>query len=183
MPGLSGFHATVGSGADSAYPAECFRQLLSFPGLKALELRFSDSQELSTADVMQLGCLTRLTRLHLSNVSLPAASDSSPLLLLKQLSELSLVHHSKVSALMVGDGHLSVLGRLSSLTDLVLQGRMCSASDEGLLVLARLTNLTSLAISWVPWQSQITQVSVCSCRLTHKGGLPHAHSDSHGPHA
>ena len=64
----------------------------------------------------------------------------------------------QVSALLVGDGHLSVLGRITGLTDLVLQGRMCSASDTGLLALSGLTKLNSLAISWVPWQSQITQV-------------------------
>lgn len=65
---------------------------------------------------------------------------------------------AQVSALLVGDSHLSVLGRMSALTDLVLQGRMCSASDSGLLALSGLTHLHSLAISWVPWQSQITQV-------------------------
>lgn len=63
-----------------------------------------------------------------------------------------------MSALLVGDPHLSVLGRMTGLTDLVLQGRMCSASDSGLLALSGLTSLHSLAISWVPWQSQITQV-------------------------
>jgi hypothetical protein len=55
---------------------------------------------------------------------------------------------------------------MSGLTDLVLQGRMCSASDSGLLALSGLTNLHSLAISWVPWQSQITQVGhLLGCRL------------------
>lgn len=66
----------------------------------------------------------------------------------------------QVSALLVGDSHLSVLGRMSGLADLVLQGRTCSASDSGLLALSGLTHLNSLAISWVPWQSQITQVSI-----------------------
>jgi hypothetical protein len=92
------------------------------------------------------------------NISLAAGTDSRPLLQLKQLQELSLIHHSKVSALLVGDSHLHVLGGVTGLTDLVLQGRMCSASDNGLLALAGLSRLQSLAISWVPWQSQITQV-------------------------
>jgi hypothetical protein len=96
MPNLAGCHLTVGSGAAAAYPAECFRQLLSFPALKALDLRFSDSLDLTSDDITHLACLTALTRLHLFNISLAAATDSSPLLLLKDLSELSLVHHSKV---------------------------------------------------------------------------------------
>jgi len=158
MPSLAGVHLTVGSGAASAYPAECFRQLLSFPVLKSLDVKFHDSREITSDDMTQLACLTALTRLHLHNISLAAATDSTPLLQLQGLQELSLVHHSKVSALLVGDNHLTVLGRMTALTDLVLQGRMCSASDSGLLALAELTRLHSLAISWVPWQSQITQV-------------------------
>jgi hypothetical protein len=62
---------------------------------------------------------------------------------------------------------------MSALTDLVLQGRMCSASDSGLLALSGLTRLHSLAISWVPWQSQITQVRrsfVCMCVFVSLGG-------------
>lgn len=51
-----------------------------------------------------------------------------------------------------------VLGRMPGLTALILQGRMCSANDDGLLCLTGLSNLASLAISWVPWQSQISQV-------------------------
>ena len=160
MPSLAGCHLLVGSGTASAYPAECCRQLLSFPALKSLELCFNDSLVLTSDDITHLACLTALTRLHLYNISLPAATDSSPLLQLQGLQELALVHHSKVSALLVGDSHLSVLGALTGLTDLVLQGRMCSASDSGLLALSGCTRLNSLAISWVPWQSQITQVGV-----------------------
>jgi hypothetical protein len=97
MPNLAGCQLSVGSGAAAAYPAECFRQLLSFPTLKSLDLRFSDSLDLTSDDITHLACLTALTRLHLFNISLAAATDSSPLLLLKDLAELSLVHHSKVS--------------------------------------------------------------------------------------
>lgn len=98
MPNLAGCHLSVGSGAAAAYPAEVFRQLLSFPALKSLDLRFSDSLDLTSDDITHLACCTALTRLHLFNISLAAATDSSPLLLLKDLAELSLVHHSKVCA-------------------------------------------------------------------------------------
>jgi Leucine-rich repeat (LRR) protein len=158
MPGLSGVHASVAAGSDPAYTSACLQDLQAFQNLRQLELSFADSQELSAADIMQLASLKGLTTLRLSNVSLSAAADSSPLTALQGLQELSLIHHSKVSALMVGDSHLQVLGKLAGLQSLVLQGRMCSATDEGLLALSGLGSLSSLSISWVPWQSQITQV-------------------------
>jgi hypothetical protein len=158
MPGLSGVHASVAAGSDPAYTSACLQDLQTFQNLRQLELSFADSQELSAADITQLASLKGLTTLRLSNVSLSAAADSSPLTALHGLQELSLIHHSKVSALMVGDSHLQVLGKLAGLQSLVLQGRMCSATDEGLLALCGLGSLSSLSISWVPWQSQITQV-------------------------
>ncbi|KAF6253885.1 hypothetical protein COO60DRAFT_1628088 [Scenedesmus sp. NREL 46B-D3] len=157
LPGLSGVNAGVTAGSDSAYTSACLQDLLAFQNLRQLELSFADSQELGAADIAQLASLTGLSALRLCNVSLSAAADSSPLTALQGLQDLSLVHHSKVSALMVGDGHLQVLGRLAGLQSLVLQGRMCSATDEGLLALTGLVSLSSLSISWVPWQSQITQ--------------------------
>jgi hypothetical protein len=159
MPGLSGLQANVAAGSDTAYTAACLQDIQAFQNLRQLELAFADSQELSSADISQLATLKALTALRLSNVSLGAAADSSQLTVLQGLQELSLIHHSKVSALMVGDSHLQVLGKLAGLRSLVLQGRMCSATDEGLLALSNLGGLSSLSISWVPWQSQITQVS------------------------
>uniref|UniRef100_A0A383WIA2 F-box domain-containing protein n=1 Tax=Tetradesmus obliquus TaxID=3088 RepID=A0A383WIA2_TETOB len=157
MPGLSGLQANVAAGSDTAYTSTCLQDILAFQNLRQLELAFADSQELATPDISQLASLRGLTALRLSNVSLSAAADSGPLSALQNLQELSLVHHSKVSALMVGDSHLQVLGKLAGLKSLVLQGRMCSATDEGLLALSGLAGLSSLSISWVPWQSQITQ--------------------------
>lgn len=162
MPGLSGLQANVAAGSDTAYTSTCLQDILAFQNLRQLELAFADSQELATPDISQLASLRGLTALRLSNVSLGAAADSGPLSALQNLQELSLVHHSKVSALMVGDSHLQVLGKLAGLKSLVLQGRMCSATDEGLLALSGLAGLSSLSISWVPWQSQITQVSAAA---------------------
>lgn len=70
-------------------------------------------------------------------------------------------HHNGWEPCLLPFLSLQVLGSLKSLTQLVLQGRMCSATDDGLLSLTGLTNLASLAISWVPWQSQISQVWGC----------------------
>eukprot|EP00882_Tetradesmus_deserticola_P016890 GHRQ01018069.1.p2 GENE.GHRQ01018069.1~~GHRQ01018069.1.p2 ORF type:complete len:182 (+),score=65.03 GHRQ01018069.1:228-773(+) len=158
LPGLAGLNASVAAGADAAYTSACLQGLQAFHSLQQLELSFADSQTLSAADVVQLASLRGLSALRLCNVSLGAAADCSPLTSLQGLQDLSLVHHSKVSALMVGDSHLQVLGRLAGLRSLVLQGRMCSATDQGLLALSGLSSLSSLSLSWVPWQSQITQV-------------------------
>lgn len=108
MPGTSGFQAAVAAGSEAAYTAQCLQGFQSFQNLRQLDMSFADSQELSTADIAQLAGLKGLTCLRLNNVSLPAGVDCSPLTALHALEELSLIHHSKVSALMVGDSHLQV---------------------------------------------------------------------------
>jgi Leucine-rich repeat (LRR) protein len=154
---MSGCLATIAAGSDTTYPADLFAELHACHNLKQLEVKFSDSMELSSSDIQQLAALTHLSSLALSNVSLPASTDMSSITQLMCLQQLSLVHHSKVAALVVGDSHLAVLGQLTGLTELELQGRMCSATDQGLMALGSLVGLRNLSISWVPWQSQITQ--------------------------
>lgn len=177
---MAGCVASVAGAVETPYAADVFTQLAAFPGLRALELKFADSHELSSDALTALAGLSALTSLQLSNVSLSSGAESGSLTRLQALRELSLVHHSKVSALLVGDAHLQVIGELASLQRLVLQGRMCSATDEGLLALSSLSGLHSLSISWVPWQSQITQV-----RARAKGTsdfLVSAHGVSQAPH-
>lgn len=76
--------------------------------MKQLEISFSESVELEALDLVQLASLTGLTSLRLHNAALPAGVESSVLTQLQGLQELSLVHVSKVSALMTGDSHLQV---------------------------------------------------------------------------
>lgn len=108
LPGLSGGLATVAASPEHPFTLHCLQALSSFPNLKQLELSFADSVELEAPDLVQLASLTGLTSLRLHNASLPANLNSSVLTQLQGLQELSLVHVSKVSALMTGDSHLQV---------------------------------------------------------------------------
>jgi len=133
---------------------------------RSLELTFSEVLELQAADAAALAGLTRLSRLHLINVSVPAGLDLRPLAAgLAGLRRLGLVQHSKVAPLLNGDEALGAIAGMRSLEDLELSGRMCGVGDAGLLALKGLTRLHTLAIGWVPWQSQVSQVrlgAVCS---------------------
>ncbi len=125
----------------------------------SLELTFSEVLELQPADVAALSALRRLTGLHLVNVSVPAGLDLASLAAgLPGLRALTMVQNSKVAPLLHGDAALESIAALGNLRDLVLRGRMCAVGDAGLLALKRLTKLRSLAIGWVPWQSQVSQV-------------------------
>jgi hypothetical protein len=158
VPGLACVAASVSAApTETGYARAVLDAFTPFPALRSLDLSFADSLELNNDDVTALADLSALTSLRLSNISLPATTDCGRLSSLTALRELGLVHNSKVSALMVGDAHLRVLGTLTGLQQLALQGRMCSATDDGLLALSGLSRLSALAISWVPWQSQISQ--------------------------
>ena len=63
-----------------------------------------------------------------------------------------------MAPLLSGDDALRVIGGMTQLRELELRGRMCGVGDAGLLELRRLTQLRRLAVGWVPWQSQISQV-------------------------
>lgn len=108
MPGLSGCLATIAPTPEPHYAVNCLQSLQKFTSLKQLEIAYADSVELEAQDLTQLAKLTGLTALGLYNASLPASVDSSVLTQLTGLSELSLVHNSKVAALMTGDTHLQV---------------------------------------------------------------------------
>jgi hypothetical protein len=129
------------------------------PKRSSLELHFSEVLELSDADVTALASLGRLTGLHLVNVSVPSGLDLRPLAAgLPKLRALRLVQNSKVAPLLYGDDALAAIGEMKSIEELDLRGRMCGVGDAGLLALRGLTRLRALAVGWVPWQSQVSQV-------------------------
>jgi hypothetical protein len=67
---------------------------------------------------------------------------------------------SKVTPLLKGDDSLIELGKMTQLLELSLKGKLCNLTEEGLQGLMGLKNLQTLAISWVPWQSHVTRVSL-----------------------
>jgi hypothetical protein len=100
-----------------------------------------------------------LTTLTLVNITVTEASHLAPLVQCPALTSLDLIQHNKVAALLSGDACLEQLSHMTQLTRLVLKGRISGLGNPGLLSLKQLSRLTHLAISWVPGQTPVTQVS------------------------
>lgn len=127
--------------------------------LRSLHLTFLEPKELEEDTLSPLTSLTTLTSLTLVNITVTEAAHLAPLAQLPALTSLDLVQHNKVAALLSGDACLEQLSKLTQLTRLVLKGRISGLGDGGVLALKQLTALTHLAISWVPGQTPVTQVS------------------------
>lgn len=129
------------------------------PPFRSLHLTFLEPKELEEDTLSPLTSLTSLTSLTLVNITVTEASHLAPLAQLPALTSLDLIQHNKVAALLSGDACLEQLSKLTQLTRLVLKGRISGLGDAGVLALKQLTGLTHLAISWVPGQTPVTQVS------------------------